>query len=129
MSADTIDAVISFLDLNPSVNTLDLTGGAPELNPHFRYLVSAGRDRGLRIIDRCNLTILEQEGQEDLAKFLAAQQVEVVASLPCYLEDNVNHQRGKGVFKESIQGLQQLNALGYGLPAPHCSTCSSIART
>jgi radical SAM/Cys-rich protein len=111
MSAETIDAVIDFLQTNPSVTTLDLTGGAPELNPHFRRLVTAARNRGLRIMDRCNLTILEQPGHEDLA-----QQVEVVASLPCYLEDNVDRQRGKGVFEESLRGLQQLNALGYGQP-------------
>lgn len=116
MSAETIEAVIAFLDASTSVTTLDLTGGAPELNSHFRRLVAAARDRGLRVIDRCNLTILEQPGQEDLAGFLAGHQVEVVASLPCYLEDNVNRQRGKGVFEESLRGLQQLNALGYGLP-------------
>lgn len=116
MSAETIDAVIDFFQTNPSVTTLDLTGGAPELNPHFRRLVTAARNRGLRIMDRCNLTILEQPGHEDLATFLARQQVEVVASLPCYLEDNVDRQRGKGVFEESLRGLQQLNALGYGQP-------------
>ena len=80
------------------VPTLDITGGAPELNPHFRYLVSAARALGVRVMDRCNLTILEQPGQEDLAEFLAANQVEVVASMPCYLEDNVDRQRGEGVF-------------------------------
>lgn len=116
MTAETIDAVIAFLDTCPSVTTLDLTGGAPELNPHFHRLVAAARDRGLRVVDRCNLTILEQPGHEDLANFLAAQQVEVVASLPCYLEDNVDRQRGKGVFKESLRGLHRLNALGYGHP-------------
>ena len=94
--------------------TLDLTGGAPELNPHFRRLVSRARALGVRVIDRCNLTILEEPGQEDLAEFLAAQRVEVVASLPCYLEDNVDRQRGKGVFEASIRGLRRLNALGYG---------------
>ena len=117
MSAETIDAVIAFLDASPSVTTLDLTGGAPELNPHFRRMVATVRNRGLRVIDRCNLTILEQPGQEDMADFLAAHQVEVVASLPCYLEDNVDRQRGKGVFQESLRGLQRLNALGYGHPA------------
>jgi radical SAM/Cys-rich protein len=113
MSADTVEAVIAFIDTSPAVRCLDLTGGAPELNPHFRDLVHAARSRGVRVIDRCNLTILEEPGQEDLAEFLAAQQVEVVASLPCYLEDNVDRQRGKGVFDASIRGLQRLNALGY----------------
>ena len=96
--------------------TLDLTGGAPELNTEFRRLVTAARNMGVRVIDRCNLTILEEPGQEDLAQFLAEQQVEVTASLPCYSEDNVDKQRGKGVFDKSIRGLQALNALGYGKP-------------
>jgi len=113
MSADTVQSVIAFIDASPAVRCLDLTGGAPELNPHFRDLVLAARSRGVRVIDRCNLTILEEPGQEDLAEFLASQQVEVVASLPCYLEDNVDRQRGKGVFDASIRGLQRLNALGY----------------
>ncbi len=116
MDSETIDLVIRFLDDNPGVKTLDLTGGAPELNPHFRRLVSAARARGCKVMDRCNLTILSEPGQETLAAFLAEQGVEVVASLPCYLEDNVNAQRGKGVFEASIAGLKQLNALGYGQP-------------
>ena len=115
MAAKTVDAVIAFLDESPMVTTLDLTGGAPELNANFRRLVQAARERGLRVIDRCNLTILEEPGQEDLAGFLARQHVEVVASLPCYLEDNVDKQRGKGVFGASIRGLRKLNALGYGM--------------
>ena len=98
------------------VATLDLTGGAPELNPHFRRLVEAARSLGLQVIDRCNLTILCEPGQEDLAGFLARQGVEVVASLPCYLSENVDRQRGDGVFEASLAGLRQLNALGYGLP-------------
>ena len=98
------------------VTTLDLTGGAPELNPHFRRLVGEARAAGLRVIDRCNLTILGEPGQETLADFLAEQQVEVTASLPCYLEENVDRQRGDGVFAASLSGLRQLNALGYGLP-------------
>lgn len=114
MSADAVNAVIDFIDASPSVTTLDLTGGAPEMNANFRRLVEAARARGLRVIDRCNLTILEEPGYEDLARFLADHGVEVVASLPCYLEDNVDRQRGKGVFGASIQGLQKLNALGYG---------------
>ena len=93
---------------------LDITGGAPELHPGFRQLVRAGRERGVEVIDRCNLTILSEPGQEDLAEFFAAQGVTVVASLPCYLEDNVDRQRGGGVFQRSIEGLRRLNALGYG---------------
>ena len=115
MSADTVKTVIDFIDASPSVTTLDLTGGAPELNTNFRRLVKEVRERGLRVIDRCNLTILEEPGYEDLAPFLADQGVEIVASLPCYLEDNVDRQRGKGVFGVSIRALQKLNALGYGL--------------
>jgi len=114
MSAETADAVIAFLDASPMVATLDLTGGAPEMNANFRRLVRAARERRLRVIDRCNLTILEEPGHEDLAGFLAEQGVEVVASLPCYLEDNVDKQRGRGVFGASVRGLQQFNALGYG---------------
>ncbi len=116
MSSETIDMLIAHLDANPEVRTLDLTGGAPELNPHFCRLVIAARARGVKVIDRCNLTILEEPGQEDLAAFLAAHRVEIVASMPCYLEDNVDKQRGKGVFDASIRGLQQLNSLGYGQP-------------
>ena len=95
---------------------LDLTGGAPELHPRFRELVLAARRLGVKVIDRCNLTILSEPGQDDLADFLAAQAVEVVASLPCYLEDNVDRQRGKGVYARSIAGLKRLNDLGYGRP-------------
>ena len=96
--------------------TLDLTGGAPELHDGFRDLVRAARAQGVRVIDRCNLTILFEPGQQDLAQFLADQQVEVVASMPCYSAANVDKQRGDGVFDLSIAGLQQLNALGYGQP-------------
>ena len=116
MTAETVDAVFAFLAASPEISVLDLTGGAPELNPHFRRLVVAGRERGLRVIDRCNLTILEETGQEDLADFLAAHRVELVASLPCYLEENVDQQRGKGTFAASIRGLRRLNALGFGNP-------------
>lgn len=97
-----------------SLTTVDLTGGAPELNASFRELVLEFRGRGLRVIDRCNLTILSEPGFEWLGAFLADNQVDVVASLPCYLEDNVDLQRGSGVFQRSIEGLRQLNALGYG---------------
>lgn len=113
MAAETIDLVLAYLERR-RVATLDVTGGAPELNPHFRRLVATARDMGVKVMDRCNLTILEQPGQEDLAAFLAAQQVEIVASLPCYLAANVEQQRGKGVFEASIRALRKLNALGYG---------------
>ena len=96
------------------MNTLDLTGGAPELNPHFRYMVAEARKLGVRVIDRCNLTVLLEPGQEDLAEFLADQGVEISASLPCYLQENVESQRGKGVFNDSIVALRRLNDLGYG---------------
>ena len=98
------------------IRTLDLTGGAPELSPHFRSLVQGARALGVTVIDRCNLTILSEPGQQDLAQFLAEQGVEVVASLPCYSPANVDRQRGDGVFERSIAGLQALNALGYGQP-------------
>jgi radical SAM/Cys-rich protein len=98
------------------VQTLDLTGGAPELSPHFRSLVRGARALGVHVIDRCNLTILSEAGQAGLAAFLAEQGVEVVASLPCYAVANVDRQRGAGVFGRSIAGLQALNALGYGRP-------------
>ncbi|WP_087069211.1 arsenosugar biosynthesis radical SAM (seleno)protein ArsS [Cyanobium sp. NIES-981] len=98
------------------ITTLDLTGGAPELHPLFRSLVEEARRLGVTVIDRCNLTILSEPGQEDLADFLAGQGVVVVASLPCYSAGNVDRQRGDGVFARSIAGLQQLNALGYGIP-------------
>lgn len=97
------------------LGTLDLTGGAPELHQGFRELVRNARALGVRVIDRCNLTILFEPGQEDLADFLAAHQVEVVASLPCYSSANVDQQRGKGVFDKSITALERLNALGYGV--------------
>ncbi len=113
MTRETIDEILSYL-AQGNVKTLDLTGGAPEMNPHFRDLVSGARTLGIKVIDRCNLTILSEAGYEGLAEFLAEQQVEIVASLPCYLEDNVNAQRGDGVFHDSIEGLKKLNALGYG---------------
>lgn len=105
--------VLAFLEAS-RVKTLDITGGAPELNPHFRFLVESARAMGVHVMDRCNLTILEQPGHEDLAQFLAQHQVEIVASLPCYLEENVDAQRGKGVFGTSVRCLQRLNRLGYG---------------
>jgi radical SAM/Cys-rich protein len=115
MDRDTAEQVVRFLDVS-RVSVLDLTGGAPEMNPNFCYLVSEARARGIRVIDRCNLAILNEPGFEDLADFLAEQKVEVVASLPCYLEKNVDHQRGRGVYNESVAGLKKLNTLGYGHP-------------
>ncbi len=114
MDAETAALVLQVLRQR-RVHTLDLTGGAPELNEHFRELVIGARALGVRVIDRCNLTILSEPGQEDLADFLAAQGVEVTASLPCYSVGNVDRQRGEGVFDRSIAGLQALNALGYGV--------------
>jgi len=113
MDRATVDLVLDAI-VAKDIRTLDLTGGAPELNPHFRHLVVEACRRGVHVIDRCNLTILFEPGQEDLAEFLAAQSVEVVASLPCYLKDNVDRQRGAGVFDRSVHALQRLNALGYG---------------
>ena len=105
-----IPAVLAACELR----TLDLTGGAPELHPLFRSLVRQARDMGVEVIDRCNLTVLLEPEQEDLAEFLAAQGVTVVASLPCYTEETVDRQRGAGVFERSLKGLKQLNELGYG---------------
>jgi radical SAM/Cys-rich protein len=113
MERGTVEDVLDFLE-STRVPTLDLTGGAPELNPHFRELVTRARALGVHVMDRCNLTVMAQPGQEDLAEFLARNEVEVVASLPCYLEDNVDAQRGKGVFEVSLRALERLNALGYG---------------
>lgn len=113
MDRDTVEQVLGLLE-KASLQVLDLTGGAPELNPHFRYLVQEARAMGVRVIDRCNLTVLFEPGQEDLAEFLAEHEVEVSASLPCYLEDNVEAQRGKGVYDTSIGALRRLNELGYG---------------
>ncbi len=115
MSRDNIESVLAFLHTK-KLATLDVTGGAPELNPHFRHLVTQARALGVRVIDRCNLTILMEPEQEQLAQFLADEKVDVTASLPCYLEANVDRQRGKGVFDKSIAGLHKLNELGYGKP-------------
>lgn len=114
MTRETIDQVLAFID-KQGIRVLDLTGGAPEMNPDFRYLVVEARKRGVEVIDRCNLTILNEPGYEDLAQFLTDQRVIITASLPCYSEQNVEKQRGKGVFAESIAALQKLNALGYGM--------------
>jgi|TARA_B100000073_G_scaffold185071_1_gene153093 radical SAM/Cys-rich protein len=109
---DLIPEVLARLDLH----CLDLTGGAPELHPQFRDLVSAARNLGVEVIDRCNLTILSEPGHEDLAEFLADKGVRVVASLPCYEQERVDLQRGEGVYERSISGLKQLNRLGYAQP-------------
>ncbi|WP_022949578.1 arsenosugar biosynthesis radical SAM (seleno)protein ArsS [Methylohalobius crimeensis] len=113
MDRPTVETVLAFL-ARGRISVLDLTGGAPEMNPHFRYLVESARKLGVHVIDRCNLTILEEPGYEDMARFLAENRVEITASLPCYLEDNVDRQRGRGVFRASIAALKSLNRLGYG---------------
>ncbi len=114
MDQTTVNTLIRFMD-KQSVQTLDLTGGAPEMNPHFRVLVSEARDRGVEVVDRCNLVILQEPGYENMADFFVSQGVIVVASLPCYLEENVSKQRGKGVYEVSIGALKKLNSLGYGV--------------
>ena len=113
MSLATLEQVLVVAEA-AGIHTLDLTGGAPEMHPHFQYLVTEARSRGISVIDRCNLTILEDKRYVGLAEFLAEQQVEITASLPCYLEENVDKQRGKGVFKDSLTALKRLNQLGYG---------------
>lgn len=114
MHRETIDDIIRFL-AKSKIKKLDLTGGAPELNPHFRYLVSEAVKLGVHVIDRCNLTVLHETGQEDTADFLVQHHVEVVASLPCYLEENVDGQRGEGVFHSSVEAIRVLNQTGYGI--------------
>lgn len=114
MQEETIEDIIRFLHDN-NIKKLDLTGGAPELNPYFRRLVSTAFAMGIHIIDRCNLTVLHEQGQEDTADFLAQHKVEIIASLPCYLEENVDGQRGDGVFQKSIAAIKLLNRSGYGI--------------
>jgi radical SAM/Cys-rich protein len=116
MTPATARRVLELLAASPAITTVDITGGAPELNPSFRSMVAESRALGRHVIDRCNLTVLFEPGQQDLAAFLAAQGVEITASLPCYTESNVDRQRGLGVFDKSIQALRLLNSLGYGLP-------------
>jgi radical SAM/Cys-rich protein len=113
MTRGTADEVLAYLEAS-GATTLDITGGAPEINPHFRHLVRMARASGARVIDRCNLTILFEPGQEDLAEFLAAERVDIIASLPCYTAELVNRQRGEGVYEKSIEAIRKLNALGYG---------------
>ncbi|MGK5092101.1 arsenosugar biosynthesis radical SAM (seleno)protein ArsS [Deltaproteobacteria bacterium TL4] len=114
MSERTMDRVIELIAQSPHVKTIDITGGAPEMNPYFRKLVQAASELEKQIIDRCNLTILLEPGNENLVSFLADHHVDLIASLPCYLEKNVDSQRGDGVFNQSIQALKQLNQRGYG---------------
>lgn len=114
MQAATVERLLQLLADAPAIHTVDLTGGAPEMNPHFRTLVRESRALGKTVIDRCNLTVLFLPGQEDTAQFLADQGVKVVASLPCYSKANVEQQRGRHVFDPSLRALRQLNELGYG---------------
>lgn len=115
-SLETVEHILDFIKIN-NISILDVTGGAPEMNPHFKHLVKQARALDVEVIDRCNLTILEEPGYEDMAQFLADNGVTVTASLPCYQEKNVSEQRGKGVFDSSITVLQKLNRLGYGIDA------------
>jgi radical SAM/Cys-rich protein len=108
--------VLALLAETPSIQVVDITGGAPELNANFRALVMESRRLGKQVMDRCNLTVLLEPGQENMADFMAAHQVEITASLPCYTESNVDRQRGKGAFEKSIRVLRMLNAIGYGEP-------------
>lgn len=119
MTLDTINLIIKFMENNSGITTLDLTGGAPEMNPNFKYLVTAAKALNIEVIDRCNLTILEEDDQKGLLDFLVENQVHVVASMPCYIEDNVDAQRGKGVFSDSIKVLKKMNSAGYGKPGSH----------
>lgn len=116
MDRRTAERVLEILARNPEVEILDLTGGAPELNENFRSLVAGAHALGKRVLDRCNLTVLSVSGQEDTAEFLADHGVEVVASLPCYSDERVDAQRGRGVFARSVDALRRLNELGYGRP-------------
>lgn len=116
MTEEVAERILQLLAASPAIATVDVTGGAPELNPNFRPLVTRSRELGRKVIDRCNLTVLFEPGQEGLGEFLAASDVEIVASLPCYTADNVDAQRGRGVFEKSIRALQHLNSLGYGKP-------------
>ncbi|MCA9061934.1 MAG: arsenosugar biosynthesis radical SAM protein ArsS [Planctomycetaceae bacterium] len=115
MSGETVEACLALLR-RAAIKTLDITGGAPEMNPHFRHLVTSARALGCHVIDRCNLTILVTQGYTDLPQFLAEHEVDVVASLPCYLESNVDRQRGDRVFQRSLEAIRRLNALGFGVP-------------
>lgn len=121
MSLETMERILMLLDQPNQIQTVDITGGAPELNPNFKYLVKALRQRGYQVIDRCNLTVLFEPGQASTAAFLAEQGVRIVASLPCYLASNVDAQRGDSTYEKSIKALQMLNELGYGKPGSNLS--------
>ncbi len=114
MPREIFEHCLNVLDETPSIHTVDITGGAPELNPHFRWFVEQCKARAKHVMDRCNLTILLTKPHEDLAQFLAQHHVEIIASLPCYTAANTDQQRGAGVFAKSIEALKRLNALGYG---------------
>ncbi len=116
MTCEVAERTMELLRRSPTVEVVDITGGAPELNPNFRWLVAEARKQGRHVIDRCNLTVLFQPGREDLPEFLAEHQVEMIASLPCYTAANVEKQRGRGVFDKSIRALRVLNQIGYGMP-------------
>lgn len=116
MTEKTAERLLTMLGASPQIRTVDITGGAPELNPNFRRLVTRSRELGREVIDRCNLTVLFEPGMEDLADFLAQQRVQIIASLPCYTAANVDAQRGLGVFDKSVAALEKLNELGYGMP-------------
>jgi len=116
MPEEVAERLLRLLAASPAITTVDITGGAPELNANFRRLVTRSRELGRAVIDRCNLTVMEEPGMEWLPEFLALHQVEITASLPCYTSENVDRQRGRGAFEKSIRALQQLNAIGYGMP-------------
>src|SRR5215467_7610147 len=122
MSRDTAELCVQAL-AKTDIPTVDITGGAPELNPNFRWLVEQSRALGRHVMDRCNLSVLLLPSQYDLADFLAAHQVEVVASLPYYLREQTDAQRGDGVFDKSVEALRKLNALGYGMPETGLKLC------
>ncbi len=115
MSAEVAERVLQLLRCTQGIETVDITGGAPELNPNFRHLVVESRALGHNVIDRCNLTVLFEPGFEHLPKFLAQHRVEITASLPCYTRENVDKQRGRGVFDKSVEALRKLNAHGFGI--------------
>lgn len=114
MDRKTVDRILELLEKDENIKTVDITGGAPELNTDFRYLVDSLYELDMTILNRCNLTVLFEKGQEDTAEFLAKRKVQIMASLPCYLEENVDSQRGNNVFKKSIDAIKKLNSLGYG---------------
>jgi radical SAM/Cys-rich protein len=115
MTEKTIDRIIELMAHSPELKTIDLTGGAPEMNPYFKKLVIAARSMNLEVIDRCNLTIFYEKGFEDIPQFLKDQKVHIIASMPCYSKTNVDKQRGRGVFDKSIEALKLLNSLGFGI--------------